>query len=381
MVPVRGHGEGTIYRDGGRWIAAISVESPDGRTRRRKRTARTQAHAREALRALHEEARAGIAGSGRLTVAELVDDWLAHVLPARSPSPATTENYEWIASHIRAGVGSIRVDRLRPEHVETLMRSMVDSGMSRRSPTLVRGLLSQVLTHAEKRGAVGRNVARLAVVPPAPVKRSRSMTLEEARSFIAANQGDRLWSLWVVMLTTGLRPGEALGLPWDTVDFQAGRLTVRQALRRGANGRYEVGPPKTRKSARTIDLPRPALDALTARLGAQEIERVVAGGAWRDTGLVFTTSIGTIIDPSNLRHALDQATARAGLGHWHPHELRHTAVSLLSDRGVPLERIADMVGHTTTAMTEGVYRHQVSESVDAGKAAMEEMFGTGPGRS
>ena len=372
---MRGHGEGSIYRDGGRWVAAISVEGPDGRTRRRKRTARTQADAREALRALHEGARAGIAGSGRLTVAELVDDWLAHVLPARSPARKTTENYEWAASHIRAGVGSIRVDRLRAENVDAMLRDLAEGGLSRSSLVRVRGALSQVLAHAERRGNVARDVARLAVVPPAPTKRSRSMTLTQAQALIDATATDRLGSLWVVMLTTGLRPGEVLGLPWDAVDFATGRLTVRQALRRGANG-YEVGPPKTRKSTRTIDLPRPALDALTARLGWQEAERATAGSAWHDTGLVFTTTtIGTVIDPSNLRHALDQATARAGLGHWHPHELRHTAVSLLSNMGVPLEQIADMVGHATTAMTEGVYRHQVAESVSGGRAAMEAMFG------
>ena len=123
---MRGHGEGSIYRDGGRWVAAISIEGPDGRARRRKRSARTQADAREALRALHEEARAGIAGSGRLTVAELVDDWLAHVLPARSPAQKTTENYEWAASHIRAGVGSIRVDHLRAENVDAMLRDLAD---------------------------------------------------------------------------------------------------------------------------------------------------------------------------------------------------------------------------------------------------------------
>lgn len=378
---MRSHGEGSIYRDGARWVAAVSVEGPDGRARRRKRTARTQAEAREALRQLHEEARAGVAGSGRLTVGELLDDWLANALPARGVSPATTASYEWAARHIGSGVGTIRVDRLRPEHVEVMLRSMVDAGMSRRSPTLVRGLLSQVLAHAERRGNVSRNVARLAVVPPAPTKRSRAMTLEQARTFLAANVGDRYYSLWTVLLLTGLRPGEALGLPWDAVDLRAGRLTVRQALRKSAATSYEVGPPKTRKSTRTLDLPAPAADALIARLGAQEAERLTAGSAWRESGLVFTSEIGTAIDPSNLRHALDRATTRAGLGHWHPHELRHTAVSLLSAAGVPLERIADIAGHATTAMTEGVYRHQVSESVDAGKAAMESMFGTGPGRS
>ena len=372
---MRSHGEGSIYRDGARWVAAVSVEGPDGRARRRKRTARTQAEAREALRALHEEARAGIGGTGRLTVGELLDDYLAHVLPSTDPSPATVDNYEWAAGHIRAGIGTIRLDRLRPEHVEVMLRSMADAGRSRSSISRVRMVLGRILAHAERRDLVARNVARLAVVPPAPTKRSRSMTLDQARTFLDANASDRLHSLWTVMLTTGLRPGEALGLPWDAVDFVAGRLTVRQALRRGVDGRPEIGPPKTRKSTRTIDLPTPAIGALMARFAAQEAERVAARSAWQDSGLVWTSEVGTAIDPSNLRHALDRATTRAGLGHWHPHELRHTAVSLLSAAGVPLERIADIAGHATTAMTEGVYRHQVSESVSAGKAAMEEMFG------
>ena len=94
-------------------------------------------------------------------------------------------------------------------------------------------------------------------------------------------------------------------------------------------------------------------------------------------GLVFTTRSGAATDPSNLRRELDRATGRAGLGHWYPYELRHTAISLLSDAGVPLERIADMAGHTTTAMVERVYRHPVTESISAGKAAMDEMFGGG----
>lgn len=284
---MRSHGEGSIYRDGTGSVAAISVEGPDGRTLRRKRKARTQAEAREALRVLHDEARAGIAGTGRLTVAELLEDYLANVLPASNPAPQTVQSYTWAASRIVPAIGAVRLDKLRPEHVEHLLREMVDAGMSRSSTARVRMVLSRILAHAERRDLVARNVARLAVVPPGPVKTSRSMTLEQARAFLDANRGDRLWPLWTVMVTCGLRPGEALGLTWEAVDFSAGRLSVRQALRRGGNGRYELGAPKThRRSVRTIDLPAPAIEALTVRLGAQEIERVVARSAWVETGIV-----------------------------------------------------------------------------------------------
>jgi integrase len=99
------------------------------------------------------------------------------------------------------------------------------------------------------------------------------------------------------------------------------------------------------------------------------------GPARRDTGLVFTTEIGTWIDPRNFRGAFARLCVAAGLGAWRPHELRHSAVSLLSAAGVAEEEIADVVGHVTTRMTHQVYRHQVTPTIDAGKDAMEGLFG------
>ena len=81
------------------------------------------------------------------------------------------------------------------------------------------------------------------------------------------------------------------------------------------------------------------------------------------------------IDPSDLRRSFDRLTRRAGLGHWHPHELRHSAASLMSAAGVPLERIADLLGHDGTRMTALVYRHAVTPTVRAAVVPMERMFG------
>jgi integrase len=118
------------------------------------------------------------------------------------------------------------------------------------------------------------------------------------------------------------------------------------------------------------------LDLLRARRRAQLEERIKAGPAWIENGLVFTTEIGTPIDPRNYRRGFAKATADAELGHWHPHELRHSTVSLLSAAGVPLEEISDMVGHRNSRVTAVVYRHKVSPTVGVGKAPMERMFGS-----
>ena len=100
-----------------------------------------------------------------------------------------------------------------------------------------------------------------------------------------------------------------------------------------------------------------------------------AGPAWTDSGMVFTTSLGTPVHPRNYRRSLTRITQKAGLGHWHPHELRHSAVSLLSAAGLRLEDIADIVGHASIRMTAEVYRHHVQPTITAGKAAMDQIFG------
>ncbi len=94
---------------------------------------------------------------------------------------------------------------------------------------------------------------------------------------------------------------------------------------------------------------------------------------------MFPSAVGTLMDPRNFRRAFDTVAARAGLDDLHPHLLRHTAVSLLSAAGVPLEQVADVAGHATTAMTEGVYRHPVAESVSAHVAVMDRVLGPDDG--
>lgn len=86
------------------------------------------------------------------------------------------------------------------------------------------------------------------------------------------------------------------------------------------------------------------VEALERQQMRQKADRLAAGEVWTDTGLVFTTALGTMLDPSNTRRYFRQLTERAGLGPWHPHEARHSAVSLLSSAGVPLEPMEELFG-------------------------------------
>ncbi|MGH9102509.1 MAG: site-specific integrase, partial [Acidimicrobiales bacterium] len=164
------------------------------------------------------------------------------------------------------------------------------------------------------------------------------------------------------------------GLAWADVDLDAGLLTVRRS-RKHEPGGIVLGEVKTAGSRRCLDLPTLATEGLRAHRARQAAERLTAGPAWQDLDLVFTTRIGTPIDRWSLRRSFTTLTEAAGLGAWHPHEARHSAASILSDAGVPLEQIADVLGHAPgSRMTAGVYRHQINPTIAAARRAMDNLF-------
>lgn len=107
----------------------------------------------------------------------------------------------------------------------------------------------------------------------------------------------------------------------------------------------------------------------------QAASRLEAGAAWDDQGLVFCTETGKPLDAHNVRRAFRGVTKAAGLGKtWSPRELRHTFVSIMSDNEVPIEKIADLVGHKGTLVTERVYRQQLKPVITKGAETMNTVF-------
>jgi integrase len=173
----------------------------------------------------------------------------------------------------------------------------------------------------------------------------------------------------------GLRPGELTGLRWDDLDLKVGTLTVAGSLK-NERGHPRLGETKTKQS-RTLDLPSPVLAALRAHSTRQKEERLGIGSTWRATGLVFTTEVGTPIDPSNLRRTTKALCEDAGGEPVSPNELgRHSAASLLYDAGMSLAAIADLLGHSSTRMLEAHYRHRVRASFSGHEAHVEAIFGS-----
>lgn len=388
MAQRRGHGEGSIFFEEARsrWVGTVDLGNDGtGKRRRAKGTGRTKTEVRDKLRALQHQAGAGLpVGDGSLTFGAYLDRWLAEVLPARAKvkSSNTVDNYRWaVERHLRPALGAERLRSLSPEDVEGLLRRLAEDGMARNSVMRVRSVAVMALKHAQRRDLVARNAAELAEMPAsarAP-EEGRSLTVEQAARLLAVAEADPLGPLVVTGLMLGLRPGELCGLRWSDVDLEGRTLHVRQSRKRerGADGRevMRFGEPKTAKSRRSLAMPAPVVAALQRQRALQARQRLVVGSAWTDLDLVFANAIGAPIDPSNLRRLFARLTERAGLGPWHPNELRHSACSLLSAAAVPLEHVADILGHDGTRMAARFNRHAVAPAVGAAVAPMEAMFG------
>jgi integrase len=335
----------------------------NGRRRRKYVFAKKR---REAASKLREAANARDAGtlitSQRIqTMAEWMTFWVESIAAAKI-RPSTLDTYRgYIRNRIVPALGHHRLDKLQPEHLEAFYRQSLNEGLAPATVLQMHRVLSRALKVAMRRGRVGRNVATLVDAPTVRRAEVVPLTASEARRILAAAANDRNAARWSVALALGLRQGEALGLRWDDLDLEHATLTVRRALQRRRGGGLVMVEPKSAAGRRTMVLPQPLVTSLRRHRTAQRAERLAAGSLWNDTGLVFTTPIGTPIDPSSDNGIWHKLLRRAGVRRARLHDARHTAATLLLAQGVPARVAMQILGHSQITLTLGTYSHVVPE--------------------
>ena len=405
-VARRSKGEGSVTRrPGGLWMAQADLGWRDGKRRRKTVYGRTKREVQDKLReALHRAAHGEAPLPERETVAEYLKRWLDDKRPELRVR--TYESYEQVVrNHLTPGLGRLRLARLGPRDVSVWLRRLEKQGVSARTRRYARSVLRSALNQALRWELVSRNAAALTAPPRYRPREIQPLTPAQARTLLEAVRGHRLAALVSVGLGLGLRLGEALGLRWNDVDSDSGKLSVRQIVERaggdaaarkvltakrrrllaelaateGANARRRINAalddvrrrlasvgtsvrfaePKTARSRRTIMIPELVASALREHRQRQIEERLAAGARWRDSGLVFTTSIGTPLDGRNVNRLFKGILRDARLPAIRYHDLRHTAATLLLAQGVDPRTIMETLGHSQISLTLNTYAHVV----------------------
>ena len=252
-------GESSIYQDqDGRWHGYVSLGlKENGRRDRRHVSGRTRKEVVAKVRELEAKRDAGTAGAaGKApTVGQWLEHWL-NAIAARKVRPSTLTRYRQLtANQLLPGIGHHRLDRLQPEHVETLYGELMGRGLAPATVLQAHRVLSRALKVAMQRGKLARNVCSLVDAPSLQRTEVQPLTGGEARKVLSAATGRRNAARWSVALALGLRQGEALGLAWDAVDLDRGLLTVRQALQRQSGKGLVLVQPKSRAGRRVASQP------------------------------------------------------------------------------------------------------------------------------
>jgi integrase len=370
-----GKHEATIYPEGNGYTGAISLGfDATGRRRRVKRKGRTKAEVKDKLREVVDDLEAGVSATASYTVQEAVADFFDYGMKGKSPG--TVANYRSIADHhLIPFIGAANLKKLTADELDTWLDDRAEE-LSTRTLRLVHQILERAVRHAQARDKVRRNVASLVILPEGREGRpSRAMTLDQAVSVldqVGPGSQHRLAAYVVVSLLAGIRTEEARALTWAEVDLDAGTVAVYRSVR-------AKGDTKTRKSRRVLKLPERAVESLKEHRTRQAAERLRAGRAWQDHGLVFCREDGTPLDRWQVRREFAVITQAAGLGEeWAPRELRHSFVSILSAHSVRIEDISDLVGHSGTTITETVYRHEIRPALTTGATAMDKILSDAP---
>ncbi len=205
---------------------------------------------------------------------------------------------------------------------------------------------------------IARNPAAVAEAPRARQPEMKTWDGAQVRAFFDATADHRLAALWKLLATTGLRRSEALGLRWGdlNVDETPGRLSVRQTLAY-VGTRAVFDEPKTKRSRRLVTLEPETVAALRAHRARQLEERLAIGVGYRDLDLVFCGVDGQPMKPNTVSRNFDSLVRVAGLPKITLHGLRHSWASLALLDGIPSKVVAEVLGHSSTAVTENVYMH------------------------
>jgi integrase len=326
---------------------------------------------------------ARIPADRRITVTEFVTShWYPWLEEQQSFGNLQLSTVSWNKSGSRrliSEIGHVKMSNVGKRELRGMLAHRVDAGDSesviRQLRASTRSVLAlavehDVLTEDPSGFMVGRNA-------PRSLKRSddsvKAWSEIEAQTFLRHVEGDPFEVLWILLLGSGLRRGEALGLRWDDIDFQDRTVSVSRSL--GVlDGTLMMSYPKTKASTRTISVGSSVIDALRDYRRKQAEARLAAVSRPSSEGHIFVTESGGMVRPEFVTRRLKYLVSEAGLPWIRLHGLRHTMASLALQNGVDIATVSERLGHADTNITARIYLHGSKESDRAAASTLDAIF-------
>lgn len=343
----RRRGEGSVCkRKEGRWEASLYVSSLQGTVRKRK-YAHTRTEAEAILVELRKKRDSGLKINSReARLGDYMEYWLLKTQP--SVARSTFASYSsTVQLYLKPGLGDKYLTKLKPSDVKTFFDDQLNLGKSNRNLQKMRVVLSSVLQRACYEELINRNVARMVKTPTYRSKEVEPWDVNQLNTFLNHAADSEYYPIYFLMGFYGLRCGEALGISWSDIDIDNKVIRIHQQVE-CFNKTYSFKKLKTEDSRRKLPLVPATLNAL------ENVTRTSEGPL---SDLIFKSSNGLPIDPSNLRRTFRRLIKEVGLPAITPHHLRHTAATNLMILGTQPKAVQSILGHAHISTTMQIYQH------------------------
>jgi Site-specific recombinase XerD len=385
------------------WEAQVTVgtDPGSGRQIRKTYTGKSQKEVAQKMQAAATAVQEGdFFEPSKITLGAWFDLWFKDYCGDKKY--LTVKQYKSMTdTHIRPALGAVKLSRLTPPQIQGFYNELQRTGhtvkekdpktgkistrqepLSAKTVKNIHGILSKALSTAVDVGYIKNNPTERVTLPRVEKTQIVPLSDQQVKAFMAACTGHDFERVFKLILFTGLREGEALGLTWDCVDFDTGTLNITKQLQKRPerDGGYTFAPLKNDK-ARTITAAPFVMQLLREQYRAQTAQRLQAGEVWqgwqstkeRETGLVFTRDNGRHLDVTMVYKAYKKLAGQIGAPDSRVHDLRHTYAVLSLQNGDPIKTVQDNLGHATAAFTLDVYGH-VSEKMKEDSAARMQAY-------
>jgi integrase len=306
----------------------------------------------------------------KLTFSEYLKAWYNTKL---NITPRTLHDYKYVmAQYVERTIGKLKLTEITPLVLQGVITKLIDQGLGPRTIEYAHTVLHQAFAKAIKLGFLVRNPTEDVELPAKVARQFTILSPEQMVTLLTSEKGRRLFPVWLLMLDTGLRPGEALALKWKDLDGDT--LHLQRTLVREPNGSYRVVEQraKTKASLRAVTVSHSALEVLKEHRQRQAQQILAHGPNYERNDFIFAASRGEFLDPNNVRNRFKAALRRAGLpANVRLYDTRHSHATALLNEGVNLAWVSARLGHSSTQVTEAVYakvmpeaRRQMAETME-----------------